>query len=365
VTLLYNLVMLAVDVFAIVLIGRSRRLLVFCGVIAFVAAVAAVLGFVLGMRFENHFGVMRLWAYGVFLHGTAMLLATAVLWRRCHRWLALVAVLAALAVVAVAVDAFLIEPTWLEVSHWRIASAKIHKPLRIVVVADLQTDEIGPYQRRVFYQILDEKPDVVLFAGDYLQPSWQGPEGPRSELRRLLSEPAFRQLSSKRLFAVQGNTDPPDWFNIFEGLDLGVTLVPKTRSFDLGEIELTCLDISDSRDTSLVVANPAPGRFHLVLGHIPNFARGRVDADLLVAGHTHGGQVRLPWFGPILTLCNVPRAWAAGLTQLPGRPPEGGTTNGGGKLLVSRGIGLECGYAPRLRFLCRPELMVIDLVPEK
>ncbi len=46
---------------------------------------------------------------------------------------------------------------------------------------------------------------------------------------------------------------------------------------------------------------------------------------------------------------------AAGLTDLPG----------GGKLLVSRGIGMERGYAPPMRFLCRPELMVIDLTPEE
>ena len=37
---------------------------------------------------------------------------------------------------------------------------------------------------------------------------------------------------------------------------------------------------------------------------------------------------------------------------------------GGAKLFVSRGVGMECGHAPRLRFLCRPELAVIDLVPE-
>ena len=36
----------------------------------------------------------------------------------------------------------------------------------------------------------------------------------------------------------------------------------------------------------------------------------------------------------------------------------------GAKLLVSRGIGLERGHAPRIRFLCRPELVVIDLVPK-
>ena len=82
---------------------------------------------------------------------------------------------------------------------------------------------------------------------------------------------------------------------------------------------------------------------------------GKIDADLLVTGHTHGGQVRLPLIGPLMTLSRIPRAWAAGLTELPG----------GGKLLVSRGLGMERGYAPRIRFLCRPELMVIDLVPER
>ena len=95
-------------------------------------------------------------------------------------------------------------------------------------------------------------------------------------------------------------------------------------------------------------------RFHIAMGHRPDFALGQIEADLLVAGHTHGGQVRLPWVGPLLTFSEVPRSWAAGLTDLPD----------GGRLLVSRGIGHERGHAPRLRFLCRPELVVIDLVPE-
>jgi hypothetical protein len=81
---------------------------------------------------------------------------------------------------------------------------------------------------------------------------------------------------------------------------------------------------------------------------------GHIEADLLLAGHTHGGQVRLPWIGTLTTGCLVPRAWAAGMTELPN----------GGKLIVSRGTGRERGESPQIRFLCRPELVVIDLVPE-
>jgi len=78
---------------------------------------------------------------------------------------------------------------------------------------------------------------------------------------------------------------------------------------------------------------------------------GRVDADLMVAGHTHGGQVQLPLIGPLITLSAVPRAWASGVTELePGRT-----------LVVSRGVGMERGNAPRLRFLCRPEVVIVNV----
>ena len=154
------------------------------------------------------------------------------------------------------------------------------------------------------------------------------------------------------VFAVQGNCDGGSWEPVFAGLP--VTAVDRTRSFQAGELELTCLAFGDSFDANLAIPASDPSRYHVVLGHSPNYALGRIDADLLLAGHTHGGQVRLPWLGPLVTLSRVPRSWAAGLTEMPG----------GARLLVSRGIGMERGPAPRLRFLCRPELVFIDLEPQ-
>jgi hypothetical protein len=55
--------------------------------------------------------------------------------------------------------------------------------------------------------------------------------------------------------------------------------------------------------------------------------------------------------GPLITLSNVPRDWAVGLTTLPW----------GGHLFVSRGVGMERKNAPRLRFLCRPEIAILEL----
>ena len=94
-------------------------------------------------------------------------------------------------------------------------------------------------------------------------------------------------------------------------------------------------------------------KFHIVLGHVPDYSLGSIEADLLIAGHTHGGQVQIPLFGPLLMLSQVPRACASGMTTI---APER-------YLIVSRGIGLERGNAPRMRFLCRPELLMLDLVP--
>ena len=72
--------------------------------------------------------------------------------------------------------------------------------------------------------------------------------------------------------------------------------------------------------------------------------------DLYLAGHTHGGQIRLPLYGPMATGSRYGRRYAAGLFQ------EKDTT-----LYVSRGLGFEGGGMPRARFLCRPEAVNIEL----
>jgi predicted MPP superfamily phosphohydrolase len=197
---------------------------------------------------------------------------------------------------------------------------------------------------------LDEKPDVILFAGDYLQTPFDRQPLLLAELNDYLREIHFS--APLGMYAVSGNIDSYLWQDGFKGA--GVITVPITKSFDLGDVRLTCLGLYESFNNRLKLPNPKPDRFHLVLGHTPNFALGAVTADLMLAGHTHGGQVRLPFIGPMITHSVIPHTWATGLTDLPA----------GGKLIVSRGIGMERGHAPPMRFLCRPELVVIDLVPE-
>lgn len=83
------------------------------------------------------------------------------------------------------------------------------------------------------------------------------------------------------------------------------------------------------------------------------------EADLICAGHTHGGQVRIPGLGALVTNSDLPRRYASGLHTW--SPPE--LPKSKSWLHVSAGLG-NSPYAP-VRFSCRPEVSLIELIPER
>ncbi|MGW8257105.1 MAG: metallophosphoesterase [Thermoguttaceae bacterium] len=346
-TFFYNLILFFFDGIVLHRAWRKQSLLIWLVSFFAVMVVGTCLA---GVISGNNFYFLRLTAYCLFLHGAVISIGSTVIWLRIKRKFAIFSALIFLMLAALSCYVFMIEPYWLEVSHWEIISHKIQRPLRIAVVADLQTDDFGKYERDVLRRVLAEEPDVILLAGDYVQSS----EDARMQIYRQINAYLHRIVFSapRGIFAVQGNTDLPGWRELFRGIN--VHAVTTHRTFTVDNVRLTCLGLMESASTSLKVIGSHDKRFHIVLGHLPNFALGQIEADLLIAGHTHGGQVRIPLIGALMNNCQVPLAWTSGLTDLPS----------GGKLIVSRGIGMERGYAPRMRFCCRPELMIIDLKPE-
>ncbi|HEU4407165.1 MAG TPA: metallophosphoesterase [Polyangiaceae bacterium] len=340
----YNALLSAGDLAALALAARQalcgRRSLAPLGLAAFALALALLVH-------PGIFDRMRLLSSAAFVHAPLVAAALALIWRRRPGPDAWAYGLAAAALAAVGVDAFFIEPTALEVSRLRVESDKVSRPLTIVLIADLQTDDFGDYERRALSLALAEKPDLVLFAGDYLQPPRSELGAQRAALRDYLRSSGFG--APLGAFAVRGNVDHDGWAEAFAGTN--VVAFEATRSVDVGEVRVTGLSVEDSFDRSLSL--PPSDRFHVVVGHGPDFALGLSEGDLLLAGHTHGGQVRLPLYGPLITFSSVPRAWAAGVTDLSWHRT----------LVVSRGVGHERGPAPRLRFLCRPELYVLRVEP--
>jgi predicted MPP superfamily phosphohydrolase len=105
-------------------------------------------------------------------------------------------------------------------------------------------------------------------------------------------------------------------------------------------------------DRRLLVRDPSAGLAILVVHDPAPYADARrAGYDLVVAGHTHGGQVRMPFLGALVTNSTLPTSLARGLSHL---DP--------GWLFVSPGLGTG-KYAP-FRFLCPPEASVIHLVPQ-
>jgi uncharacterized protein len=378
----YNLAMGLLDLAGLFLIRKRPTIWRLCG-----ALIAQALGGTAGaivFHQRHSFLFFQLLCWWLFLHVPLLLAGAAILLRRARPHWSLCSAIAAGLLWLVALDAFMIEPHWLEVSHLRIASAKVTQPTRIVMIADFQTDCIGAYEREVFRRAAAEKPDILLLAGDYLQPEPGHWEAVSLEFQELLKE--FRRQTPAPIFAVGGNVDPADWTDYFVGLpvsaldkevkplpDMPIPAWAGTRknkrpartgggvftpgfadsSFAYRGLSITCIDLQWSRDSSRAVTIPPGDEFRIVMGHMPNFAVRPVDADLLVAGHTHGGQIQLPFVGPLWTHSAVPRSWASGVTRLAN----------GAILVVSRGTGMERHAAPRIRFLCRPELVVIELVP--
>jgi predicted MPP superfamily phosphohydrolase len=295
------------------------------------------------------FGKLQLLAWAVFLQFTVFLLgSTYVLFRR-HKGMAVLCASLALAIVLGGTYAFLVEPHWLETTRVTIRTTKLKVPVRIAVIADIQTEHPGPYEEEALRRAQEEKPDLILFLGDYVQVMGRSRYSAACKaFNKMLHEVNLQARLG--IHAVRGNVDRARimrWY--FSGLD--VHSFERTRTVDVGPLVLTGLSWEDSLNKRLSV--PPQEKYHVVFGHHPNFSLGNVHADLLLAGHTHGGQVRLPWVGPILTLSRIPRSWAGGVTSL--APDK--------RLIVSRGIGMERGNAPQMRFLCRPEILLVDLLP--
>jgi predicted MPP superfamily phosphohydrolase len=253
------------------------------------------------------------------------------------------------AAVLVSVGCFLwgvlFEANWVEATHVTVETAKLSpgQHLRIVHISDLHAD--GPSQglRKAAQLIAEAHPDIIVFTGDTLNTNEA--LGVFHRFMQSLQAPLGR-------LAVRGNHDV--WYR--SGLPLfaygtAVELVPSQPWRVPGLPVAFCgapYGVTGNLKECLREAGTA---FRVLAYHTPDLVEGLAgEADLYLAGHTHGGQVRVPGYGALVTLSRFDKKYEAGKYQV------GGTT-----LYVNRGIGFEV-EAPRVRFWCRPEVTVIDVV---
>jgi len=352
-------------------------------------ACLAFLSLLVSTRFVQrhiyHFNVLQCIVEGIAFHGTLFLIGAASLlfWNR-RRFSAVFLGCCALFLAAFSFNILYWEPYHLRVEHYEIRTTKLTKPLRIVFVSDIQTDRVGFHERNTLRKIQQQNADLIILGGDYIQIFGAAQEYRlREEFRQLLlTYPLKAPLGVYAIVGnVRGNASVND-FHMFYGTS--VTFDWRTKTLhNLGAdqgwdppIDLVLLSLEDSVGGLGERGLTESGNFIVMVGHYPNFAiDGYTDLedgefwsgyrnadrapDLMLAGHTHGGQVVIPFHGPMHWkgdeyLHQVPRTMWSGFFLYPN----------GGHLLVTRGTGLSRGRGPRIRLFCPAEISVIDLIPK-
>jgi len=241
------------------------------------------------------------------------------------------------------------EPQALQVEHIPLEATSKGEKIRLLQVSDLHLSTYDSYFEKVSRQIARLKPDVILLTGDYLEEE--------RNIRGVLD--FLKGLNAPHgIFAVQGNWE---YWSRLEGENLrrhfrgvGVTLLINERA-DLDvkghSLSIFGLDYPSSIDyLDRLQSDVDPQRFNLLLSHVPAFAHEKLDSNfnLILSGHTHGGQVRIPFLPPFY-LPRFSGRFVSGLYHVSEhRIP----------LYVSRGVGTS--VLP-IRFMCRPEIGLIEL----
>jgi predicted MPP superfamily phosphohydrolase len=260
-----------------------------------------------------------------------------------------------------------VEPTWLEVNRFDIPVPDLpagFDGFRIAQLSDFHCSrQVTPHYLAEAVDLAQaQRPDLVVLTGDFVHKGYRYVERVARILGRLTSTPDIEGV-----FAVLGNHD----FSVRNALGFrryrhlhravaaaltahGIRVlhnesVPLTRGDGL--LHLVGVEDLWSRvcdlDQAFAGLDPAVGR--VVLAHNPRTAErlnGR-RCDLMLSGHTHGGQVNLPGVGrPVLS--RQARRFAAGLYCYKG-----------GYVYVNKGV----GFGFRFRFGVRPEVAVLTLRP--
>ncbi len=268
-----------------------------------------------------------------------------------------------------------VEPYQLDVTHEVIRSDKINQKMRIVFVADFQACEIGDYEKNVLRKITELEPDLVLWGGDLFQPNIDDVVGRRgfcaiSDYRKTYQWRTKIAADFQQAWRDAGISPPlGSWF-VQGNHDITYAIEPQlsnahwlhtTAQYSFrNDLDVTFLSQIDSLDneehTTIYPPTPDPDRYHLIVGHYPGSTDNpTLSGDLLLAGHTHGGQLQIPFLWDILR--KVLRAptffrcgWYTGVSGVP--------------IYTSRGIGMARVDTPEYRLHCRPELLLLELEPK-
>ncbi len=252
----------------------------------------------------------------------------------------------------------------LQVTQYTAASPKIEQPLRIVLLSDMHSCYYGEDARELVSAVKKQQPDLVLLCGDIFDDGlpddhaealvkalggrypcyyvtgnheyWSGSKAYKRKMDILAANHVERLDNEAVTVNVRGTELNLCGMNDPEACDVGEAFTVSTVLEDISRISYN-------------------GKYTILLSHRPELFESYCEYpfDLVLAGHAHGGQWRLPFLtnGVYAPNQGLFPKWAAGMFGT-GEP----------RMIVSRGLSKESTRIPR--FCNRPELVVIDLVPQ-
>lgn len=233
----------------------------------------------------------------------------------------------------------------LQLRHYDLPLAAVAR-LRILHITDLHITEALPfaYYERLSADIRARNPDAIVFTGDLLSR--------RERLPLLEKWLTIVPAAPLGTYAVLGNHEY--WAHaadeVRNALEHARIAVIAGRCLQLPGRNLricgTEAPWGPKLDVNAVTNSSLP---FVALSHTPDniYDLAALGAVAVLAGHTHGGQLRLPWFGPIVVPSRFGRRFDAGQFQV-------GRTH----LFVSQGVGAD---SPPLRMFCAPELLELEI----
>jgi predicted MPP superfamily phosphohydrolase len=246
-------------------------------------------------------------------------------------------------------DTLWYEPRALQIEKIALPTVVPGGKVRVVQISDLHLSSFNSYFAKVAEQVSALQPDLIVLTGDYLEEE-RNIRGVLSFLKAL--------RATYGIYAVQGNWE---YWSRLEGENLrrhfagvGVKLLINERAdLQINGLPLSIfgLDYPSSTDhLNGLQENVDPQRFNLLLSHVPAFAHEQLNEhiNIILSGHTHGGQVRLPFLPP-LYLPRYSGRFVSGFYKVSQHQIP---------LYVSRGVGTS--VLP-LRLFCRPEIGLFEL----
>ena len=235
-----------------------------------------------------------------------------------------------------------IEPLWLEITHHQLSlNINPTKKLKIIQITDLHTKGLGALEQKVISKTKEENPDIIFLTGDIATPN--GTVHGYEEVLKNFKAPLG-------VYYISGNWEDwepiPDLQNILKKNNI-IDLTNRTKKLDQNLWLAGFADaLTDNPDLKILKNIPKKSKI-LSIFHSPAlFKEINKDIDYGFAGHTHGGQIRLPFLGAIV------------LPPSSDHYDQGWFHENRAKMYVSRGIGTS--IVP-MRFWCRPELSVFEV----